>query len=138
MQNNIENLLSEHGIRPTANRIMIASALAEAKKPMSMTELEQMLETIDKSGIFRTLTIFHKHHLVHSVESGDGVMYEICRSRGEDHDEDLHAHFHCEVCGKTFCMENIPVPEVTLPQGYEMSSVNYVIKGICPDCSSKR
>ena len=47
-------LLESHGVKPTANRIVIARALAAAGRPMSMTELETELETIDKSNVFRT------------------------------------------------------------------------------------
>ena len=51
-------LMERHGVKPTANRILIARALAAAGRPMSMSELEVRLETIDKSNIFRALQAF--------------------------------------------------------------------------------
>ena len=45
------DLLESHGVKPTANRIVIARALAAAGRPMSMTELETVVETIDKSNV---------------------------------------------------------------------------------------
>lgn len=133
----IEELLSGHGVRLTANRILIARCLSQAGRPMSMSELEAEIDTIDKSNIFRALTAFKEAHLVHTIEDGsDNVKYEICHSHEEDdHDSDLHAHFYCEKCHRTFCMEDIPVPDVDLPQGYNVHSANFVIKGTCPDCS---
>ena len=103
---------------------------------MSMGELEDALETVDKSVISRTLSLFREQHLVHVIEDGgDGVRYELCHSHHDDHDDDTHVHFHCESCGRTFCLEDIPVPEVAVPDGFKASSVNYMIKGTCPDCS---
>ena len=128
-------LMEHHGVKPTANRLVIARALAAAGRPMSMTELETLLETIDKSNIFRTLQAFREAHLVHVLEdTGDGVRYELCRSHHDDEDDDLHVHFYCEKCHRTFCLSDIPVPSVSIPEGYEMHSVSYLLKGICKDC----
>ena len=135
--NDAEDLLERHGVRPTANRISIVRALAASSRPLSMTELEDLLSTIDKSNIFRTLMLFRDRHLVHAIEDGsENVRYEICHSGDADplHDDDRHCHFYCERCHRTFCLEKIPVPEVVLPRGYEAHSANFVIKGICPAC----
>ncbi|MBQ1842890.1 MAG: transcriptional repressor [Bacteroidales bacterium] len=133
--NDIVALLEEHNVRPTANRIIVAGALAKAGMPMSLAELETEIDSIDKSNIFRALVSFKDNHLVHAIEDGsNGVRYELCKSHDHDHDEDLHVHFHCEICGKTFCFEDIPVPKVDVPEGYQPISTNYIIKGICPSC----
>ncbi len=132
-------LLESHNVKPTANRIVVVRALAAAMRPLLLAELEAEIGTIDKSGIFRTLTVFKENHLVHLVEDGcQGVRYELCHSRHEDEDDDMHVHFHCTQCHKTFCIDNTPVPVVELPDGYHMSTVNYVVKGICPDCAKQR
>lgn len=132
-------LLESHNVKPTANRIVVVRVLAAAMRPLLLAELEAEIGTIDKSGIFRTLTVFKENHLVHLVEDGcQGVRYELCHSRHEDEDDDMHVHFHCTQCHKTFCIDNTPVPVVELPDGYHMSTVNYVVKGICPDCAKQR
>ena len=98
----LEELLLHHGVKPTANRLLIARALDEAARPLSMTEVETRLETIDKSNVFRTLATFRDAHLVHVLEdTGDGVRYELCHSHHPDHDDDLHVHFYCTACHKT-------------------------------------
>ena len=132
----IGHLLEEHGIKPTPNRLIITRTLSSGKRPMSMTELETEIGSIDKSGIFRTLMLLKDHHLVHVLEDGgEGVRYELCHSEDNDHDDDLHAHFFCEKCHKTYCLEYIHVPDADLPEGYEVRTVNYMFKGICPSCS---
>lgn len=134
----IEGLLEQHGIKLTANRILIAKIMSTLDYPISMKELETMLLTMDKSSIFRTLSLFKSHHLVHQMEDGnDIVRYELCHSHSEEEDEDIHVHFYCEHCHRTFCLNEIPVPQVNLPVGYRQTAVNYMIKGICPDCSQR-
>ena len=134
----IEGLLEQHGIKLTANRILIAKVMSTLDYPISMKELETMLLTMDKSSIFRTLSHFKSHHLVHQLEDGnDIVRYELCHSHSEEEDEDIHVHFYCEHCHRTFCLNKISVPQVNLPVGYRQTAVNYMIKGICPDCSQR-
>ena len=131
----LEELFVQHGVKPTANRLLIARALQEAGRPLSMTELETRLETIDKSNVFRTLTVFREARLVHALEdAGDGVRYELCHSHQEGHDDDVHVHFYCVKCHQTICLEDTPVPPVEVPEGYEAESVSYLVKGICPKC----
>ena len=132
-----EKILASHDIKPTANRIVVARTLAAAERPMSLSELEYNILSIDKSGIFRTLTQFREHHLVHVLEDGgDGVRYELCYSHNGHHeDDDQHVHFYCEHCHRTFCLADTPIPSVALPKGYEPLSINYMVKGLCPECA---
>jgi Fur family ferric uptake transcriptional regulator len=132
----MEHLLEEHGVKATPNRLLVARALANAGRPLSLMELEAQLETIDKSAIFRTLGAFKDAHLVHVLEdSGEGVRYELCHSHHDGHDDDVHVHFYCTKCHRTFCLEDTPVPPVQVPEGYEVESVSYLLKGVCPECA---
>lgn len=131
---NVEHLLAEHGVKVTANRLLIARALEQAGRPLSMMELEERLESIDKSNVFRTLVAFKDAHLVHVLE-GDPVRYELCHSHHEGHDDDLHVHFYCVKCHKTYCLEEIPVPSVQVPEGYQVQEESYLLRGICPQCA---
>lgn len=132
-------LLEHHGVKPTSNRILVAKALETAQRPLSLMELETRIKTIDKSGIFRALTLFREHRMVHVIEDGgDGVRYELCRSHDDEHDDDMHVHFFCEVCRQTYCLDNIKIPPVELPGGFVMNTVNYMVKGTCPNCRDRR
>ena len=128
-------LLNRHDIKPTANRIVVVKALNTAGRPLSLAELEAKIQTIDKSGVFRALTLFREHHLVHVIEDGsDGVRYELCHSNHIDIDDDMHVHFYCEQCQRTYCLDTTKIPPVHLPDGFVMQSVNYLVKGFCPNC----
>ena len=131
----MEHLLEEHGVKATANRLLIARALQDAGRPLSMMELEGLLETIDKSNVFRTLVVFKDAHLVHALEdTGDGIRYELCHSHHDGHDDDIHVHFYCTKCHRTYCLDNTPVPPVDAPEGYEVETRSYLLKGLCPNC----
>ena len=137
-ENSCVRLLEEHGIKPTANRIVVVRALATSMLPQSLAELEQRIGTIDKSNVFRALMLFREHHLVHAIEgSSDGTKYELCHSHDKEHDDDQHPHFYCEQCHQTYCLDHIPVPSIELPEGFVMESINYMVKGICPHCAYK-
>jgi len=128
------SIFEKHGVKPTANRLLVAKELETSMRPLSLPELEKRLYTMDKSSIFRALNVFREHHMVHVIEDGgDGVRYELCHSH-EGHDDDIHAHFFCEQCHRTFCIDNVTIPSIELPEGFQMSSVNYMVKGICADC----
>ena len=132
----LTELFGRHGVKATPNRLIVARTLLCEGRPLSLMELEEKIGTIDKSGIFRSLILFKERHLVHSIEDGgDGIRYELCLGHGPERDEDTHVHFFCEKCHRTFCLEDIGIPRVTLPAGYSETTVNYLIKGICPHCS---
>lgn len=134
-QEDCVELLASHGVRPTSNRIIVLRALALSARPLTLAELEEKLLSVDKSGIFRALTLFREHHLVHTIEDGSGALrYELCHGHGGDDDDDLHVHFFCERCQRTFCLDGVAVPQVEVPPGFTVRSANYIVKGFCPDC----
>lgn len=126
------------GVKPTANRILVLKALKESSRPVSLADLEDMLETMDKSSIFRVLTLFLDCDIVHTFEDGRGISnYELCSSSTSCNLSDAHIHFYCESCHNSFCMDDIPFPKIQLKQGFVMHSVSFVIKGICDKCNKK-
>lgn len=130
-----EERLEAKGIRPTANRILVLKVLGEAGHPMSLTDLETQIESMDKSSVFRTLTLFLEKDLVHSFEDGRGIInYELCTEEGHCDHHDAHIHFYCERCHRSYCMEHINLDWMQVPEGFEPRAYSFVIKGICPRC----
>lgn len=130
--------LESKGIRPTANRILVMKTLMGEQNPQSLSNLERKIVSMDKSSIFRTLTLFLEHDVVHAFEDGRGVLcYELCEEKGACDHHDGHIHFYCESCQRSFCMEDIHIPSFELPEGFYPHSISFVIKGECPDCRKK-
>lgn len=138
MRSNIDTdkILKEHGVHVTAVRTLVCRAISSIRNTFSINDVEMLLESVDRSSIFRTLSLFAEHHVVHEIEDGSGQKkYCFCHN---DHDcapEEMHCHFYCEKCHKTFCLDNIAVPPVACPSGFVAKSVEYLLRGICDECS---
>ncbi len=130
-----EQRLERREVKPTANRILVLRALVEAGRPVSLSDLEAQIASMDKSSVFRTLTLFLEKDIVHSFEDGRGVVnYELCSEEGHCDHRDAHIHFYCERCHRSYCMEHIDLDWVRVPEGFEPLAYSFVIKGICPKC----
>jgi len=132
----LEEKLIKREIKPTALRLLILKSMCGFDKAFSLTDLEAELETVNKSTIFRTLSLFHEHLLIHGIDDGTGSMkYSICDDECMCRPGEAHVHFNCNRCKNTLCLENIPIPSIDLPENFLLESVNFVIKGHCDHCS---
>lgn len=135
MTDDIDNKLSSHNIKSTAMRQLVLKVLSEQKTAISLPELEQKFEKADKATLYRTLKTFKEKKLIHSIEDGSGSLrYALCEDYCTCEPEHLHVHFLCIKCGKTFCLTDLSIPMPDLPEGFEFSDANFVIKGTCPNC----
>lgn len=133
-----EGLLSAAGIRPTTNRLIVMRELMESPAPVGLIDLEETIETLERSSILRTLTLLQSHHLIHTIEDGRGVTkYELCHGHDNCTADDMHPHFYCEICNKVTCFSDKQVPAIDLPEGYRLRTVNFMLKGICPECNRR-
>ena len=132
----IENILTSHGIKPTSNRLLVLKDLARCSHPVNLADLEKSLDPMDKASIFRVLELFAEKDIVHVIEDGSrSLKYELCH--GDHHSvSDQHAHFYCEKCDTVYCLDEIKLPVIDLPQGYQTKSINFMFKGICPNCDN--
>ncbi len=130
--------MEQRGIKPTAIRLLVLREMFRGDETVSLPQLERLLPTVDKSSISRTLSLFLLHRLIHVVDDGSGSLkYNVCSDDCDCGIDDNHTHFYCENCHRTFCLKRIHVPVVELPEGFQLTSINYVIKGLCPACSEK-
>lgn len=135
----IEHILNEKGVKPTSNRILVLKEIIKVSHPVSLADLEAMLEfSMDKASIFRVLELFSKKDIVHVIEDGSrSQKYELCHGSSNHSIYDQHVHFYCENCKELYCFETINVPLVSLPDGFCPHSINYMIKGTCSKCNKK-
>lgn len=131
--------LESRGVKPTSTRLLVYRALSEHRHALSLRELDDLLDTVDRSTIFRTLTLLLANHLVHAIEDGDGVAkYEVCEGHDTCSLSDQHTHFYCTSCHRTFCFHHLQVPVIEMPEGFETDTVSYLVKGLCPDCGLQK
>ena len=133
----MEHELIEHGIRPTAVRILVLRSIMEMDGAICLSDIEADIPSLDRSSIFRALRLFTENHLLHEIDDGSGSC-KYCLCRCENHDHHLqHVHFTCTKCGKTFCLTEQIIPAITLPEGFFAEEAEYVVKGVCPECSER-
>ena len=133
---NAEEMLEKAGIKATSNRLLVLRSLIESDHPLSLIEIETKIETMERSSVLRVLNILLENDVVHAFEDGRGVSkYEICHGETHCSINDMHAHFYCEKCDRVFCFEDISAPHINIPPDFRIRSVNYMLKGLCPDCA---
>jgi Fur family ferric uptake transcriptional regulator len=135
MKSDSEKQLEIRNIKPTAMRELVLKVLSEQKAAISLADLEQKFDKVDKVTLYRTLKTFEENKLIHSIDDGTGsVKYALCRETCQCNPEDLHIHFLCTKCKQTYCLTDIPVPSVSLPAQFTLENISVVIKGICSNC----
>ncbi len=135
MNTKLENQLQNRRIRPTAMRELVLKVLTEQSTAINLADLENKFEKADKVTLYRTLKTFEEKKLIHSIDDGTGSLkYALCKETCQCNPEDLHIHFLCSVCGKTYCLDDIAVPQVQLPKGFSLESLNLIVKGKCANC----
>lgn len=144
--NSTERRFLKREIRPTPFRLSIYRHLRRRKSAASFGEIMEKFakrnkkdKTADRSTFFRTLKLFEEKGLVHQIDDGTGIIkYAITKNLYLKRTEpDLHMHFHCASCGKTFCLPN-EMDRNNLPDGHKIDEVNTVLKGTCENCLKKQ
>lgn len=136
MNKRYEDILTQAGIRVTANRLLVLRTIHEAMHgAFSFLDMKQKMPYMDESSVFRTITLFAEKDLLHNIDDGSG-MAKFCLHRCANEQEHRRGHVHitCIKCHETICLEDVPIPMVPIPEGYEFREQEYIIKGICPKC----
>jgi len=135
MSENIDQKLLLRNIKPTAMRELVYKILVKEDKAISLYNIEQQLDSVDRSTLFRTLKTFQQKGLIHSIDDGTGaVKYALCDDECSCLPKDLHIHFLCTKCKQTYCIKDVAIPKIQLPKGFTSEDANFVVKGICSNC----
>ncbi|GAB5418020.1 MAG: hypothetical protein Crog4KO_14730 [Crocinitomicaceae bacterium] len=137
MQNQeIENKLRTQDVKPTAMRILVLRTLLNSRSAMSLSDIEQQFDQADRTTLYRTLKTFESKKIIHKIDDGTNApKFAVCLEGCECNPEDLHIHFHCTNCEETYCLNNISIPTIELPNQFTLNQINMVVKGLCDDCS---
>lgn len=136
------NLLLEHKIRPSAQRLQVLAFLLEHPGHPTVEQIYLALHpgmpTLSKSTVYNTLELFRQAGLVRALPIDEHeARYDALM--------DQHGHFRCERCGQ---ISNIPINNKQLDQdtvllasrelqGYLILDRHVFFTGLCPDCLKK-
>lgn len=132
-------MLADHGLRKTAFRKEVLSIfLANKGKAVTTSAIEESLENFDRITLYRTLKSFEEKGLIHLAMDINGQSrYALCNHNcNVEKHQDAHAHFHCDSCGHTTCLDDMHDSyESLVPQGYKIKDVQITFSGVCESCS---
>ncbi|MDP2162400.1 MAG: transcriptional repressor [Flavobacterium sp.] len=122
--------------RNTPSKEAVLDLLTKAGKAMSRDAIEQKIDVeIDRATIYRVLNRFCDDGVVHKIVAEDGKQYfAVCMKCDENRFTDNHFHFRCTTCQTIECLPE--AVHFSVPDGYNVESVNCVLTGICKNCSS--
>jgi Fur family transcriptional regulator, iron response regulator len=123
-----EQRLSDCGVRPTAQRVRIATLLLSAPQHLSAEQILATLRAagarVSKATVYNTLNLFAEHGLIRQL-SVDGARAWF------DSNVAAHYHFHDLDSG---ALIDVPVPAVEFsrlpppPPGTEVAGIDLVIR----------
>lgn len=131
---NIDQLLKQNDLSLTRQRKKILSILTNSREALSEQQIQNKLdESCDRVTIFRNLKTMHEKGLIHKIISNNSARY-IYKEKMEEKTVN-HLHFQCKICEKITCLTQMTVGDLMLPEGYSISEINFLVLGICKDCS---
>ncbi|WP_367865943.1 Fur family transcriptional regulator [Pedobacter sp. WC2423] len=131
------NILKEHALKHTKQRVRVLEEIALDTVAISQPELEKKLgKEIDRVTLYRILNIYEDKGILHRIMDMNGTAnYAICSSScSADHHHDEHIHFNCTTCNKIYCLD-VAVPHSTMPKGFTAKTVNTTAYGTCEKCN---
>ncbi|MTI22863.1 transcriptional repressor [Fulvivirga sp. RKSG066] len=135
----IGDLLRAHGLKKTPIRLEMLELFMDHDFALSASDIvAKMTAGHDRVTIYRALSSFEENGILHRAsEDGQGVKYALCGQHCPDESHsDEHAHFVCDECHHTYCLEDVKIPEVKVSNEFMVDRANYTLSGICKECKS--
>ncbi len=136
---NHSGILKKNGLSVTESRKKILELFLDTEGALAHADIEKNTDAaFDRVTVYRTLQTFVEKGIIHQIPTTDNsVLYALCRHNCEQgHHHDNHVHFICTNCDKTFCLDDVTVPDVKLPEGFTPSQAAMVVTGLCLDCKT--
>ncbi|OEK06979.1 Fur family transcriptional regulator [Roseivirga misakiensis] len=138
MESQVKSLLKNHSLRLTQGRKDVLTTFLDRNVAISHSDIETAMDgKYDRVTIYRTLKSFLDKGLIHKVLDDVGATrYAICSdSCSEAKHQHNHIHFKCQTCNETTCLDDVNIPSVTLPEGFQVTESNFLITGTCAKCA---
>lgn len=130
-------ILEQHLVKKTTPRVALIRTLQKENRPLSENEIkEQMGDMYDRATFYRSVQTLSKAGIIHRIVA-DNVMVKYALNNCENghyHQVD-HAHFYCRQCHNLYCLKNIKLQTLSLPEGFVDEEHDLVIRGVCDRCN---
>lgn len=131
------DILKKNGLSVTESRKKILDLFLESDGALAHADIEKNTDAaFDRVTVYRTLQTFVEKGIIHQIPTTDNaVLYALCKHNCQQgHHHDNHVHFICNKCDKTFCLDDVTVPTVKLPEGFAPAQAAMVVTGLCEEC----
>ena len=94
-------------------------------------KVHQADPNISKGTLYRNLNQLAKEGVIKKIDGLEQASHF-------DHNTHEHYHFICEKCKKIYDIDKdvFPLSSSTLPQGFQATWQDVIIRGLCPECST--
>jgi Fur family ferric uptake transcriptional regulator len=129
------DLLRQHGIQATAQRLAVLRAVS-SRPHISANEIEEIvgadIGAISRQSVYDSLSVLVEKGLIRKIQPvGSAARYE-------DRVDDNHHHLICRVCESVVDVDCAvgAAPCLTAADdfGYEIDEAEVAYRGLCPDC----
>lgn len=134
----LDLILKEHGLRKTTFRKELLHAFYKSNSSLTADEVKKKVGgSTDRVTVYRALDAFEKKGLIHRVpDKRNLTRYALCQNKcSTDAHSHNHAHFICNDCNETFCIDELEIPEIIDTKGFEVKKSKLTLEGSCPSCS---
>lgn len=130
------DILNNHNLKRTSCREGIIEVVMTAGQALSENEIRARLTgNYDRTTFYRSFKTLEEHKIIHKiVVDNQLVKYALDNSVTHKHE---HAHFYCNECDTVKCLDDIPVKQYQLPDGYSNEETEVIIKGTCASCKDQ-
>ena len=131
-----QRLLTDHGVRPTRQRLAVLEALAAETNDATAQQLHGRLqsrgERIGLATVYRTLALLSERGIVDALMHHAGeACYRLC---GEGH----HHHLVCDTCHRVIevrdCNLTPWLDDLAAEHGFTVSGHTVEVSGTCAAC----
>lgn len=123
--------------RLTVPRQQVLALLLAAEHALSHADLELAALAsgypLDRVTLYRVLDYLVQQQIAHKI-AGEDRIWRFSARPGLHHG---HAHFYCLACGQVFCVDAAIQPSVVnLAPGYQLATIDIMLRGHCARCAA--
>jgi Fur family transcriptional regulator, stress-responsive regulator len=135
MSNGVDQLLRQHGVQVTAQRLAVMGAVAanpHATADELTVDVKAAIGSISRQAVYDTLGVLVDKNLVRRIQpSGSAARYE-------NRVGDNHHHLICRNCDTMFDIDcavgSAPCLVADDDHGFEIDEAEVIYWGLCPAC----
>jgi Fur family ferric uptake transcriptional regulator len=133
-------LLKARGLRVTASRVAVVSALRAADTPLSHADVASRVEQLglDRTTVYRNLVDLAEAGILRRSDVGHIWRFELVTGSNSAHEAEQHPHFVCTDCGKVACLPTGTVsvkPQRGAPGALRRGNLEIQVRGQCDGCA---